>query len=97
MLGLMKGSADKRESPLFFGYRRLVSGTDGQALVEERYKLLHRATKKGGYELYDLLDDPAEKNNLIASKPEVVKRMKAVMAASDESCRLSRDGADYRY
>ncbi len=95
--GLMNGSAGKRETPLFFGYRRLVGDVDGQALIEERYKLIKSASPAGGYELYDLLEDPAEKQNLVSSQPEVFERMKAAMAALDESCRLSRDGADYRY
>ena len=65
--------------------------------MENRYKLLKSALPGGGYELYDLVDDPAEKHNLVSLKPDVVSAMKARMAEYDESCRRSRDGADYEY
>lgn len=95
--GLFDGSAKDRTAPLFFGYRRLEGEIDGQALVEERYKLINRASRGGGYELYDLLADPAEETNLITSKPEIASAMKKRMAEFDASCLLSRDGADYKY
>ena len=82
---------------MFFGYRRLYKDIDGQALIESRYKLLRSALPGGGYELYDLIEDPAETTDLAESQPEVLGAMKARMAALDESCRLSRDGADYEY
>ena len=97
LTGTFDGSSPERPEPLFFGYRRLVSDIDGQALIDKQYKFLNSASKGGGYELYDLLADPSEKDNLMASKPEVAKAMKKRMAEFDESCRLSRDGADYRY
>ena len=97
MTGLFNGTSVKRVAPLFFGYRRLNGGIDGQALVEERYKLLNRASKGGGYELYDLLADPEEENNLVTTHPEVTAAMKKRMAEYDASCLLSRDGADYQY
>lgn len=97
LVGAMKGQALERPSPLFFGYRRLVSDIDGQALVEIRYKLLHRAKSGGGYELYDLIEDPAETQNLIDQKPEIAAAMKKRLTEYDESCRLSRDGADYKF
>ncbi|YCM42990.1 sulfatase-like hydrolase/transferase [Verrucomicrobiaceae bacterium 227] len=97
MVDLFKGQPFERPAPLFFGYRRLVSDIDGQALIEARYKLLHRAKSGGGYELYDLIDDPSEKTNLIKKKTDIAAAMKKRMAEYDESCRLSRDGADYKY
>ena len=77
--------------------REREAGRPRQALVENRYKLLKSALPGGGYELYDLVDDPAEKHNLVSLKPDVVSAMKARMAEYDESCRRSRDGADYEY
>ena len=97
MLGLLQGKHAPRPAPLFFGYRRLVRDIDGQALVEQRYKLLKSALPGGGYELYDLLADPGEQRDLSAEEPEVLARLKAVMADYDESCRRSRDGADYQF
>ena len=97
MKGLLTGVTKERAAPLFFGYRRLVKDIDGQALVENRYKLLKSALPGGGYELYDLVDDPAEKHDLVSVKPEVFSAMKGRMAEYEESCRRSRDGADYEY
>lgn len=97
MMEVLTGSAQERKEPLFFGYRRLYKDIDGQALVENQYKLLKSALPHGGYELYDLTTDPTETNNLAAIKPEILATMKVRMAAYDESCRRSRDGADYEY
>jgi hypothetical protein len=96
-MGVMLGTAQERPQPLFFGYRRLYKDIDGQALVENHYKLLKSADPGGGYELYDLIADRTETNNLAAAKPELLAAMKARMAEYDESCRRSRDGADYEY
>lgn len=97
MTALLKGAPGERPAPLFFGYRRLAGDINGQALVEKQYKLLNSSSKGGGLELYDLLADPEEKENIITSKPEIATVMKKRMAEYDESCRLSRDGADYPY
>jgi arylsulfatase A-like enzyme len=97
MMSVFKGEVKARSTPLFFGYRRLEGDIDGQALVEERYKLINSALRGGGYELFDLLSDPKEKNDLIETKPEIAEAMKKRMVEFDESCRLSRDGADYKY
>lgn len=95
LLPVLTGQVKQRAQPLFFGYQRLYAGTDGQALTDNRFKLVKSASKNGGYELFDLLEDPAEKNDLSASKPEVFAAMKARMAEYEESSRRSRDGADY--
>lgn len=97
LVPVMQGRAEERAEPLFFGYRRLYDDVDGQALVESRYKLIQRASPGGGYELYDLLEDPAEQVNLVRSHPEVLRRMQEAMAEQDESCLRSRDRADYQY
>jgi len=97
LMGLLAGKVQARSQPLFFGYRRLYKDIDGQALVENRYKLLKSAEPGGGFELYDLIADPSETNNLATAQPELLATMKARMAEYDESCRRSRDGADYEY
>jgi len=43
--------------------------------VDQRYKLM-RPGKDGADELFDLVDDPGEQNDLAASKPDVVERLK---------------------
>lgn len=97
LAGLLAGAEAARTAPLFFGYRRLVKGIDGQALVDGRYKLLKAAVPDGGYELYDVVADPAETRNLTEAEPHVFASLKARMAEYDEACRLSRDGVDYLY
>ena len=97
MMPVLTGAAKERSSPLFFGYRRLYKDIDGQALIENRYKLLKSALPGGGYELYDLVADPAETANLAATKPDLLNAMKARMVHFDEACRRSRDGADYEF
>ena len=97
LMSVLTGTAMERSTPLFFGYRRLYKNIDGQALVENRYKLLRSALPNGEYELYDLIEDPAEKNDLAQTMPDILTAMKARMAEFDESCRRSRDGADYEF
>ena len=47
------------------------------------------------YELYNVVDDPSEQDNLIAQKPELAARMKAELAAWNASVDRSVEGADY--
>ncbi|MCX6854153.1 MAG: sulfatase-like hydrolase/transferase [Verrucomicrobia bacterium] len=97
MIPVLTGKVTERATPLFFGYRRLYKDIDGQALIDNRYKLLKSAEPGGGYELYDLIADPAEANDLSISKPDILAAMKARMAEYDASCLRSRDGADYEF
>ena len=61
LMGVLTGAAKERSAPLFFGYRRLYKDIDGQALIDNRYKLLKSALPGGGYELYDLIAGPRRK------------------------------------
>ena len=47
------------------------------------------------WELYNVVDDPSEQDNLIARHPEIAARMKAELAAWNESVDRSTEGADY--
>ena len=47
------------------------------------------------WELYNLVDDPSEEDNLIEREPEIVERMKAELAAWSESVDRSAEGVDY--
>jgi arylsulfatase A-like enzyme len=97
LVPVLTGKGTERTEPLFFGYRRLYSDTDYQALTETRYKLIKSADAKPKYELFDLQTDPGEKTDLAKSEPERVAKMKARMAEIEESARRSRDGADYQF
>ena len=66
------------------------------AIIRGNYKLLKEAKKNGKTRLYDLAADPYEKNDLVAAMPELFQQLFERMEQLDESCRLSRDGADYK-
>ncbi|MCR9291370.1 MAG: sulfatase-like hydrolase/transferase [bacterium] len=70
LLPLLIGEQDRREQALGFLNR------DGQEAVwmEQRYKLIATAKKQ---ELYDLLADPGETQNLAELQPQVTTRMHA--------------------
>ncbi|MDP0491113.1 MAG: sulfatase-like hydrolase/transferase [Verrucomicrobiota bacterium JB023] len=97
LMPVMTGEKKERGKPLFFGYRRLVREVDGQALIDGNWKLLKEAEPEGRIRLYNLETDPYEKSDLAAERPEILDAMKLKLAELDESCRLSRDGADYHY
>ena len=94
---VVRGEMKKREKPLFFGFRRLHSGIDGQALIEGDYKLLREAKSGGRLRLYNIKEDPYEKKDLAKTKTGLVKKMSKQLEKMQTSCQLSRDGADYRY
>ena len=76
----LAGETPLRPTPLFFGFQRLITGIDGQALIDERYKLLRGAEKGGGkFELYDLKNDPGEANDLSSAQPDRLEEMKRQM------------------
>jgi hypothetical protein len=45
--------------------------------------------------LFDLVDDPAEKNDLATKHPEILKSMALDLEKWRASCRRSDKGADY--
>lgn len=96
LLPVFEGHSKQRSKPMFFSYQRLYKGIDGQAIIiDKRYKLLHRAQKDGDYELYDILEDPAEKHDLKNEKPELFKTMKEQLDQYRRSCIYSYMGGDY--
>lgn len=85
---ILQGERQKRESPIGFQFGTKTSW------VDDRYKLI--STDKGQtYELYDLLADPAEEQNVIGEHPEIAERMKRELLDWIASCRDSWEGADY--
>lgn len=86
----------------FASSRRNLSGNDGRDLrVDERvvrdgrWKLMW-TYDKGGYELYDLVDDPGETRDLAATRPDVVARLSFELARWVEENRSHRPGAPER-
>ncbi len=97
LMPIIRGSVGKRENDLFFGFRRLHDGTDGQAIISGDYKLLREAKPNGRTRLYNLRDDPFEQTDLADSMLVLFDEMSNKLTALDASCQLSRDGADYSY
>ena len=97
LLPVIRGDVAARPKDLFFGYRRLVGGIDGQALIRGDWKIVREARRNPRTRLYNLASDPYEKNDLAKKHPDRFKTLENAMQADDESCQLSRDGADYRY
>ncbi|GAB5561644.1 MAG: sulfatase-like hydrolase/transferase [Synoicihabitans sp.] len=70
LMPLLDNRERERTAPIGFLNRNATE----TAWIEERYKLL--ITKKGEA-LYDIIEDPAESQNLIESHPEVARRLQA--------------------
>lgn len=97
LMPIIRGEVKTRSTDLFFGYRRLHSGVDGQAIISDNWKLLREAKPDGSTRLYDLNQDPYEEHDLGESHPEQLRLLLKRMKAIDKECQFSRDGADYRY
>jgi len=88
LMPLIEGTMTERPVPIAFESRSQVSLTDN------RYKLY---SSDGGttYELYDLLADPSETNDLASAEPGIVATMSDTLTAWRASCTASRAGNDY--
>ncbi|WP_372774260.1 sulfatase [Mangrovibacterium sp.] len=92
----IENSDIKRDTTIFSAWLRLVKDTYGKALVGERFKLLYPEHSKTP-ELYDLQNDPDEKENVIDQFPAVAEAMIQEMKAWEQSCLDSQNGKDYTY
>ncbi len=97
LMPVIHGEVSQRPSPLFFGYRRLHQGIDGQALIAGNWKILREAKENGRVRLYNLAEDPFEEHDLADQFPARAEQMGRQLSDLDASCQRSRDGADYRY
>lgn len=69
-----------------------------RVMMDGRYKLLLDATSSQGplVELFDLVEDPAEKQNLADAQPEIVEKMQRRLQDWQKSVLRSLEGKDYR-
>ena len=89
ILLLIEGKMAKRPAPIAFE-------SDSQlSLTDNRYKI-YSNNKGKTCMLFDLIEDPGEKNDLAAEKPEILKSMKATLAQWRRSCKDSLAGKDYK-
>ena len=81
----------RRNRPI--GFR--ASG--GIAWLDNDYKLMRNYTSDtpDAYELYNLIGDPQEQQNLIEQQTEIATRMRSELDAWNRSVDASTTGADY--
>ncbi|MDA7915626.1 sulfatase-like hydrolase/transferase [Verrucomicrobia bacterium] len=88
LVSLLKGQMKQRSEPIGFQSKNLL------ALSDNRFKL-YSGDKGKTWELYDLLRNPAEDKDIAEKHPDVVVRMKKVLAEWRASCVRSDQGGDY--
>ena len=102
LLPMLKGKMSKRAEPIGFAHKGKI------ALTDNRYKIMRYdknvremktnstdAVGDGKYMLFDLIADPAEKNDLAKQHPKIVQQMTETLEAWLESCAESNAGNDY--
>jgi len=88
ILGALKGGEKERTKPIGFICVPQVSW------VTNQYKLI--GDEKGGnFELYDLLNDPSEKENIIGKHPDIAEKLKVDLMLWLDSVDKSKKGMDY--
>jgi len=98
LLPLIDGRMKQRPQPMGFwqfagDQKKFTPDSGPSAWTDNQYKLVK--TKPNHWELYDLVADRSEKNDIAAAHPEVVSRMKAEMERWHLSVIRSYDGQDY--
>ncbi|QVY67470.1 sulfatase-like hydrolase/transferase [Polaribacter sp. Q13] len=88
IMPFIKKPKKQRKKPMGFAYKKRISW------VTNQYKLVSEDLGVT-YELYDLLNDRSEKNNLIKSMPELAAKMEKELAAWFVSVNNSKKGNDY--
>lgn len=85
---VFKGEQTLRHRPICFQSRGQV------ALSGDRYKLI-RPSQNATWEMYDLLDDPSESQDIASSQTELVEAWSRYIRSWQTSCERSDQGADY--
>ncbi|MBD3266068.1 sulfatase-like hydrolase/transferase [bacterium] len=88
LLPILQENEKKRPFPIAFESRNQL------ALIDNRYKI-YSNDKGKTFELYDIVSDPSESQNLAGNKPDLVKRMKTNLLQWRQSCERSNRGEDY--
>jgi hypothetical protein len=85
---IIRGDQKERGKSIGFLFREKMSW------VNDQYKLI--STDEGAtFELYDLIQDPEEKNDISATQEEIVKKMEDELSFWMKSVEFSSDGGDY--
>ncbi|MCD6354172.1 MAG: sulfatase-like hydrolase/transferase [Prolixibacteraceae bacterium] len=86
MVPVWNGKLKKRPVPIGFQFQK------NKTLTDNRFKLV---SINGRLELYDILEDPFEVNDISAEQPEMVRNMKTILDSFVVSCEHSCAGSDY--
>ena len=88
LLALLNGTQKEREKPIGFLFAKKMSW------VSNQYKLISIDNGES-FELYDLLNDKGEKDNIILQNSELAEKMKKELFDWIKSVESSNNGADY--
>ena len=89
LYGLMQGENKKREEAIGFIFGEKISWVDNQ------YKLISVDNGKS-FELYNLINDRSEKENIILKETEIAESMKKGLTKWMTSVENSKKGLDYK-
>lgn len=100
LVPLIEGNMSERPRPIGFQSSGVAT------LNDNPYKLVHNPSGKRHrsdngtvepaiHELYDIIADPSETKNIAAEHPEIVEKMKRILAEWQASCEASLVGNDY--
>ena len=89
LVPLLEAEIGRRKKPIPFRH------TGRAALIDNNMKLLTQAMQKGKFELYDLANDPAEKNDVSGEYPDVFRQMQKQFLNWSRSVDASAEGKDY--
>ena len=84
---ILKGKK-RRDAPICFQFNNQFG------VITDQYKL-YSPNRGNTYELYDLLADKDEKNNLGQEKKEMIDNLKKALTEWLQSCKQSDAGKDY--
>ncbi len=87
LMPLIEGTMTERPRPIGFESQKHA------ALIDNRYKIIGKVGD--AYELYDIIEDPAETRDLSGERPEIVSPMQETLERWRRSCEKSLQGNDY--
>jgi arylsulfatase A-like enzyme len=85
---VINGEQTKRSKPIAFQSHKQL------ALIDNRFKIISQDSGDS-FQLFDILSDPTEKNDIISTEPDIAKSMIKQLKEFQASCRNSNSGADY--
>lgn len=89
ILPIIFGNQKKRSQPIGFELQGQIG------LLDNKYKLIS-PDEGENFELYDIVSDPQEKNNISDEHSEIVEEMKESLEEWRRSCEKSLNGEDYQ-